>query len=179
MTITYAVKEYTGLDFYAKPLKIVAGLIVAGLLFVWFAYRFFSAPPATPSSTSASAPISSPPPTNEKLTFKDVKVGTGSVVRVGQTVSVLYTGKLKDGTVFDSTSLHGGKPIDFPIGVGQVIKGWDLGIVGSPGIPPMKVGGERQLTIPGYLAYGQNPPSGSPIGPNATLYFDVTVVSAK
>ncbi len=107
------------------------------------------------------------------LRYFDMKVGTGVSPKVGQTVSVQYTGTLLDGTKFDSSYDHGGQPIDFPIGVGQVIKGWD------EGVPTMKVGGKRRLVIPGSLAYGENPPSGSPITPNATLVFDIELVAVK
>lgn len=106
------------------------------------------------------------------LEYYDIKVGSGPHPAVGQTVSVKYKGSLVDGTVFDSSDLHGGTPIDFPIGVGQVIKGWD------EGVPPMKVGGVRRLVIPGDLAYGPNSPTPT-IPPNATLIFDITLVAVK
>ena len=107
------------------------------------------------------------------LKYYDIKIGTGAHPAIGQTVSVQYTGTLLDGTKFDSSYDHGGQPIDFPIGVGQVIKGWD------EGVPPMKVGGKRRLVIPGALAYGENPPPGTPITPNATLVFDIELVAVK
>jgi peptidylprolyl isomerase len=107
------------------------------------------------------------------LKYYDIKIGTGPNPKIGQTVSVQYTGTLVDGTKFDSSYDHGGQPIDFAIGVGQVIKGWD------EGVPPMKVGGKRRLVIPGNLAYGENPPPGSPIPPNATLVFDIELVGVK
>jgi peptidylprolyl isomerase len=106
------------------------------------------------------------------LEYYDIKVGTGPHPKVGQTVSVQYTGTLLDGTKFDSSYDHGGTPIDFPIGVGQVIKGWD------EGVPPMKVGGKRRLVIPADLAYGDNPPTAS-IPPGATLIFDIELVAVK
>ncbi len=105
--------------------------------------------------------------------YYDMKVGTGANPKIGQTVSVQYTGTLLDGTKFDSSYDHGGQPIDFPIGVGSVIKGWD------EGVPSMKVGGKRRLVIPGDLAYGANPPPGAPIPPNATLIFDIELVGVK
>ena len=106
------------------------------------------------------------------LRYYDIKVGTGPNPKIGQTVSVQYTGTLLDGTKFDSSYDHGGTPIDFPIGVGQVIKGWD------EGVPPMKVGGKRRLVIPGNLAYGANSPT-PVIPPNATLVFDIELVAVK
>jgi peptidylprolyl isomerase len=85
---------------------------------------------------------------------------------------VQYYGTLVDGTKFDASQDHGGAPIDFPIGVGQVIKGWD------EGVPPMKIGGKRRLIIPGNLAYGANSPTPT-IPPNATLIFDIVLVGVK
>lgn len=106
------------------------------------------------------------------LKYYDIKVGTGKSPKIGQTVSVQYTGTLLDGTKFDSSYDHGGQPIDFPIGVGQVIKGWD------EGVPPMKIGGKRRLVVPGNLAYGENSPTPA-IPPNATLVFDIELVAVK
>jgi peptidylprolyl isomerase len=106
------------------------------------------------------------------LKYYDLKVGTGPNPKIGQTVSVQYTGTLLDGTKFDSSYDHGGAPIDFPIGVGQVIKGWD------EGVPTMKVGGKRRLVIPASLAYGDNPPTPQ-IPPGATLIFDIELVGIK
>lgn len=106
------------------------------------------------------------------LRYYDTKIGTGASPKTGQTVSVQYTGTLLDGTKFDSSYDHGGTPIDFPIGVGQVIKGWD------EGVPPMKVGGKRRLVIPSDLAYGANPPTPT-IPANATLVFDIELVAVK
>ena len=90
----------------------------------------------------------------------------------GKKVAVHYTGKLTDGTKFDS-SLDRGQPIEFPLGTGMVIKGWDMGIEG------MKVGGKRKLTIPPNLAYGERGTPGGPSPPNATLVFDVELVAVK
>ena len=98
-----------------------------------------------------------------------MKIGDGGTPKTGQYVQVHYIGTQKDGTVFDA-SYKRGKPIEFPLGAGQVIKGWDEGIA------TMKVGGRRKLTIPGPLAYADNPPPGSPFKPNETLYFDVQLV---
>ncbi|HEY3329141.1 MAG TPA: FKBP-type peptidyl-prolyl cis-trans isomerase [Capsulimonadaceae bacterium] len=110
--------------------------------------------------------------TPDGLKYYDIKVGKGANPKVGETVSVQYSGKLLDGTEFDSSYSHGGVPIDFPIGVGQVIKGWD------EGVPTMKIGGKRRLVIPADLAYGANPPTPT-IPPNATLIFDIELVAVK
>jgi FK506-binding protein 2 len=95
----------------------------------------------------------------------------------GDIVSVKYTGKLTNGTVFDATANHGDKPIDFQLGVGQVIKGWDQGILG------MKIGDKKTLTIPPELGYGdQEIPDGRGgilIPKNSTLIFDVELVDIK
>lgn len=106
------------------------------------------------------------------LKYYDAKIGTGPNPKIGQTVSVQYSGTLLDGTKFDSSYDHGGTPIDFPIGVGRVIAGWD------EGVPTMKVGGKRRLVVPGALAYGANPPTPT-IPPNATLVFDIELVAVK
>ena len=106
------------------------------------------------------------------LQYGVVTVGTGNVAKVGDTVIVHYTGTLTDGTKFDS-SRDRGTPAQFPIGVGQLIKGWD------EGIPGMKIGERRVFVIPGNLAYGSNPPPGSPIKANDTLVFDVELLGIK
>lgn len=107
---------------------------------------------------------------NFKVT--DVKVGTGAVAEDGDTVSVLYTGTLDDGTVFDASSLHGNQPFSFVLGQQQVIQGWDLGVVG------MKVGGKRDLVIPPGLAYGAQG-FGTSVPSNATLHFTVQLVGVS
>ena len=100
------------------------------------------------------------------------KLEPAQALRLARLFSVQYTGTLLNGTKFDSSYDHGGAPIDFPIGVGQVIKGWD------EGVPAMKVGGKRRLVIPSDLAYGANPPTPT-IPPNATLIFDIELVAIK
>ena len=103
------------------------------------------------------------------LEYIEVEPGTGAQAEAGKTVSVHYTGKFQDGKVFDS-SISRGEPIKFPLGAGRVIKGWDEGIA------LMKVGGKAQLVIPPHLAYGESG-AGGVIPPNATLVFDVELVS--
>jgi FKBP-type peptidyl-prolyl cis-trans isomerase len=105
-----------------------------------------------------------------KLKITDLTVGTGTEAKSGDTVSVLYTGSLDDGTVFDSSAKHGNTPFSFTLGVGQVIQGWDLGVAG------MKVGGKRELVIPPDLGYGAQG-AGGVIPPNATLHFTVELLS--
>jgi FKBP-type peptidyl-prolyl cis-trans isomerase FkpA len=104
------------------------------------------------------------------LVVEEVKVGDGPVAAAGKVVSVHYTGKLTDGTKFDS-SYDRKEPIEFPLGAGRVIKGWDQGLEG------MKVGGKRRLTIPPQLGYGER--GMGPIPPNATLVFDVELMAVR
>jgi peptidylprolyl isomerase len=106
------------------------------------------------------------------LQYDDMTVGTGAVPKPGQYVQVHYVGTLENGTKFDA-SYDRGEPIEFPLGQGNVIKGWDEGIA------TMKVGGRRKLIIPGDLAYGASPPPGAPIPPNAVLLCDVTLVGVS
>lgn len=105
------------------------------------------------------------------LVMEDVKVGTGAEAKAGQMVSVHYTGWLTNGTKFDS-SVDRGRPFEFNLGGGQVIKGWDEGVAG------MKVGGKRKLTIPPQLGYGARG-AGATIPPNSTLVFDVELLGVK
>jgi|SRR5215831_8810274 len=112
----------------------------------------------------------SPARTVGGVLIEDLKVGSGATAASGKLVSAHYTGRFPDGKTFDS-SYDTGVPIDFQLGTGKVIKGWDVGIEG------MRVGGKRRLTIPPELAYGAR--GGGPIPPNATLVFDVELVAVK
>jgi len=100
------------------------------------------------------------------LKYVDLKVGSGASPEAGNKVTVHYTGTLEDGTKFDS-SVDRGQPFNFLIGMGQVIKGWDEGVMS------MKGGGKRKLIIPPELGYGETGTPGGPIPPNATLIFEV------
>ncbi len=104
------------------------------------------------------------------LKYTDIVEGTGPAPKTGQTISVNYTGTLVNGTVFDSSAKQG-KPYQFRIGTGVVIKGWDEGLM------TMRVGGKRKLTIPSSLGY-KDQRSGI-IPPNSTLLFDVELLDVK
>jgi FKBP-type peptidyl-prolyl cis-trans isomerase len=103
-----------------------------------------------------------------KTQIKDFRAGTGPSAKAGDTVSVHYTGRLTDGTKFDS-SRDRGQPFSFPLGGGRVIRGWDVGVAG------MQVGGLRELTIPPEEGYGSRG-AGGVIPPNATLIFEVELL---
>ncbi|MFZ1735990.1 MAG: FKBP-type peptidyl-prolyl cis-trans isomerase [Candidatus Moraniibacteriota bacterium] len=107
-----------------------------------------------------------------ELKIETTQEGTGErAVKSGDTISVHYTGRLTDGTKFDS-SVDRGTPFTFTIGAGQVIKGWDEGLLG------MKVGEKRTLTIPADKGYGATG-AGGVIPPNATLVFETELVSIQ
>lgn len=107
-----------------------------------------------------------------ELQIEEIIVGTGDSPKQGQTVVVHYTGWLTNGTKFDS-SVDRGEPFEFQIGVGQVIKGWDEGVI------TMRIGGKRKLTIPPDLAYGEREVGGGLIPANSTLIFEVELLDLK
>jgi FKBP-type peptidyl-prolyl cis-trans isomerase len=121
----------------------------------------------TRRGTQAGSEVTTP----SGLKIQDLKVGDGASPQPGQTITVHYIGWLEDGKEFNN-SYTGGRPIDFKIGTGGVIKGWDEGLM------TMKVGGKRKLIIPSDLAYGVRgrPPV---IPPNSNLTFEIELLGIK
>jgi peptidylprolyl isomerase len=144
-----------------RPKTIIA-LLSVGLLSATAAVAIAAHPHA--SKSHAGKVVT----TKSGLKYVDVVVGKGAQPHPGQTVTVDYVGKLTNGTVFDASKNHGGT-FQFVIGEGQVIKGWDQGVMS------MRVGGERKLIIPPALGYGAAG-AGGVIPPNATLIFQVKLL---
>ena len=106
---------------------------------------------------------------NQDFKMEVLKEGAGEGAKKGDKVTVHYVGTLEDGTKFDS-SLDRGQPFVFTLGIGQVIEGWDLGVLG------MKKGEKRKLVIPSELGYGDIGTPGGPIPPKATLIFEIELL---
>jgi FKBP-type peptidyl-prolyl cis-trans isomerase FkpA len=143
-------------------------LLIGGIILIVLAVIGYFAFTALQNKNSSSGQATT---TSSGLQVIDEAVGSGQEAKTGDTVSVNYTGWLADGTKFDS-SYDRNQTFDFTLGAGNVIKGWDEGVVG------MKVGGKRKLIIPPDLAYGA---SGYPpvIPANATLTFEIELVAIK
>jgi len=162
--------------------KLLKSLMVVSLLALVVAVAGCGTPaaetPETPAATeqpAAETPAEEPAaeqPIAEDVTelkVEDLVEGTGAEAKAGDNVTVHYTGWLTDGTKFDS-SVDSGQPFQFPLGAGRVIAGWDQGVEG------MKEGGKRKLIIPASLGYGEQG-AGGVIPPNATLVFEVELIS--
>src|SRR5471032_676679 len=141
-----------------------------------------AAAPAAAPVLAAPAPVvagsATVGPAADSLIITDNKVGTGKEATLGTNVRVNYTGwlyrplaRLSHGKMFDTSRVPGREPIEFPLGGGKVIKGWEQGVVG------MKVGGKRTLIIPPELAYGAKGAPGGDIPPNSALIFEVELLS--
>lgn len=134
-----------------------------------------SSPPAEEASGNGPTKPTVTIPKNvspKKFPYEDLKKGTGAAAKKGDTVTVQYVGVGYDSEEEFDSSWSRNEPFTFTLGAGEVIKGWDKGIVG------MKEGGRRELVIPANLAYGANPPS-SAIAPNEALVFVVDLLAVE
>jgi len=149
-------------------LVVVIIIVLGGGYFI--AKSMSSGTPAPAQATTTAATTTDA----TQVQGQDVKVGTGEAATPGAQVSVLYVGKLPDGTVFDSSAAHGNAPLVFTLGAQGLIPGFQIGVNG------MKVGGERLLAIPAALGYGSQDVKDSTgkviIPANSTLVFDVQLV---
>ena len=152
-------------------LIIILIVLVAVVLGIYFIVSNSNSSPKGVVSTAVSNNYFNNGPADFKALGMKVEIltrGTGNDVKLGDTVTVNYVGKLQDGKVFDST-YDRKKTLSFTVGKDNIIKGWDLGVLG------MKVGEKRRLTIPPESAYGQSG-LGSVIPPNASLIFEIDLL---
>jgi FKBP-type peptidyl-prolyl cis-trans isomerase len=168
-----------------KPIQtgiaVALALVVIIVFFIFPGLSPFKNPtPSTTSDTSTTTAVTTTndnaqtatttmPTDNNQLQITDETIGTGATAESGDSVTVNYVGSLTNGTVFDASANHGTTGFTFHLGAGQVIKGWDEGIVG------MKEGGKRKLVIPADLAYGSQA-VGNVIPANSTLVFEVELL---
>ena len=150
--------------------KIIIFIGIAAALII--GARFYANRTATTSPEDITVNIDA-----TELHSENLETGAGDEAKTGDTVAMHYRGTLTNGEQFDS-SYDRGAPFEFTLGAGEVIQGWDRGI------PGMKVGGKRRLTIPSSLAYGsngaRNPQTGEfIIPPNATLVFEIELLAIK
>lgn len=160
-------------------IAVALALAVVALFFIFpgllpFGQTTDESTAAPTNSITQTAPTTMPTETTPitQLMMNDEVVGTGAVAAAGDTVTVNYVGSLTNGTVFDASANHGTAGFTFNLGAGQVIKGWDQGIVG------MKEGGKRKLLIPADLAYGSQA-VGNVIPANSALVFEVELVKVE
>ncbi len=158
--------------------NMIIGVVVVLVVLIggYMTYKFMkgdsgAAMTAQQNATSTGA-------TGDQVQAQEVKVGTGDEAKPGTQVSVLYVGKLTDGTVFDSSEAHGNQPLTFVLGSQDMIPGFQIGVNG------MKVGGQRVMAVPPALAYGDkpvtNPQTGATIIPaNSTIVFEVQLVKVE
>ena len=158
-------------------IAVIIALAVVAYFFIFGGSSFFAPsaspqPEATTTISQATSTVTMPTDNSNQLQITDEVVGTGATAESGDTVTVNYVGSLTNGTVFDASANHGTSGFTFTLGAGQVIPGWDQGIVG------MKEGGKRKLVIPPSLAYG-NQAVGNVIPANSTLVFEVELVKVQ
>src|SRR3990167_1445887 len=151
--------------------KIVVWVIVIALigLAAYFGLKNYSGAPQPATTTGTEADAGATQASAEQVQGQEVTVGTGDEAKPGMEVTVEYTGKLTDGTVFDSNV--GKAPLVFTLGAQGIIPGFQVGVNG------MKVGGERLLAIPPSLGYGAEQVGTIP--PNSTLIFDVKLLKVE
>lgn len=152
---------------------VIVGLAVAVviILIIYFATRKGGKRPAASAASAPAAKAIKTFTTKAGIKVEVLKEGSGAKAAYGKMVKVHYTGWLTSGAKFDS-SRDRGTPFQFSLGAGKVIEGWDRGVVG------MQVGERRKLTIPSELGYGARG-AGGKIPPNATLIFDIELVSMR
>ena len=153
-------------------IAVALALVVIIIIFIFPGLSPFGSPTdVTTNTQSASATMPTENP--DQLQITDVVVGAGTEAAAGDVVTVNYVGSLTNGTVFDASANHGSTGFTFTLGVGQVIKGWDLGVAG------MKEGGKRNLVIPAALAYGNQEVGGGIIPANSALLFEVELLKVQ
>lgn len=159
---------------YTGPMnRILIGGVVLVVLLIggFFIYSSMNNGSAAPVGESASEVPS------DQVQAQEVTVGTGAEATPGAKVSILYVGRLEDGTVFDSSEAHGNEPLVFVLGEPGLIPGFQIGVNG------MKEGGERIIGIPSSLGYGaegvKGPDGVVVIPPNATIYFSLKLVKVE
>jgi|SRR5579872_1036191 len=152
-----------------QKIAVAVSLVVVGFFFLYgqTIITFFQIGQLPNSQVVATSTSAQSVPA---VTIQDVQPGTGTVAETGDTVTVNYVGMFTNGQVFDS-SIARNQPFTFTLGAGQVIPGWDQGLVG------MKVGGKRILTVPPELGYGST--DYGPIPANSTLVFQVELLSVQ
>jgi FKBP-type peptidyl-prolyl cis-trans isomerase len=162
-------------------IAVALALAVVIFFFVFGGMSFF-ATPTSPDETSLEAAAANattnqttsttmPTENTTQLQITDEIIGTGAAAATGDSVTVNYVGSFTNGTIFDASANHGTTGFTFNLGAGQVIKGWDDGIVG------MKEGGKRRLIVPASLGYGPN--DYGPIPGNSTLIFEVELLKVQ
>jgi FKBP-type peptidyl-prolyl cis-trans isomerase len=148
--------------------KLIVLLVAVSVIFAGILYYNYN---NQSNNNSTNAMNESTRTLENGLKIEDTQIGTGAEAINGKLIEMHYTGYLEDGTIFDS-SLDRGEPFVFKLGTGQVIQGWEQGI------PGIKVGGKRKLTIPSDLAYGESGIGGLIPG-GATLIFEVEALGVK
>ena len=156
---------------------IVIGVVVLIIIAIGAYFLMKGSAPAQTAAdaqSQTSATAASTATSSTQVQAQEVTVGKGTAATPGSSVSVLYVGKLQDGTVFDSSEAHGNQPLTFTLGAQGLIAGFQIGVNG------MKEGGERLIAVPATLGYGAQDvkdPSGKVIIPaNSTLVFDIKLV---